>query len=56
MRILTSWDDANRRFTLRLAEGSELREPVPRRITVRVAPDDATREIVFDGTPLDVRL
>ena len=56
MRIGTAWNDADRTLSLRLAEGSQLREPMPRRIMVRVAPDDATREIVFDGSPLDVRM
>ncbi|HEX9700979.1 MAG TPA: TIM-barrel domain-containing protein [Acidobacteriota bacterium] len=56
MRILTAWNDADRVLSLRLAEGSQLREPMPRRIVVRVAPDETTREVVFDGSPLEVSL
>lgn len=30
--------------------------PLRRVLEVRVAPDKATRRVVFDGTPVDVRL
>jgi alpha-glucosidase (family GH31 glycosyl hydrolase) len=56
MRILTAWNDAARVLSLRLAEGSQLRQPMPRRIVVRVAPDETTREVVFDGSPVEVSL
>ena len=54
MRILTSWNDTTRVLTLRLAEGSQLREPMPRRFRARVAPDQEGRELVFDGGLLEV--
>jgi hypothetical protein len=54
-RILTRWDDAGRVLALRLAAGS--RPPgSPRRIEVRVAGATDSREITFDGTPIEVRL
>jgi len=56
MRILMGWSDADRTLPLRLADGSMLREPMPRTFRVRVAPEQETREIEFDGSPLDERL
>ena len=56
MRIVLAWNDADRTLTLRLAEGSQLREPMPRTFRVRVAPEQERREITFDGRALEVRL
>lgn len=47
--------DATRVLTLRLAERSQLREPMPRRFRARVAPDQGGRELVFEGGALEVR-
>jgi len=33
-----------------------MRPPLRRVLEVRVAPNKATRRVVFDGTPVDVRL
>ena len=56
MGIRMEWKDAARRLTLRLAEGSRMLPPLRRVLEVRVAPGKATRRVVFDGTPVDVRL
>ncbi|MCI0435885.1 MAG: DUF5110 domain-containing protein [Gemmatimonadetes bacterium] len=56
MRIVTQWDDAGRRLSLRLADGSQTRPPMPRRISIRVAGQTGTREISFAGTPIEVEI
>ena len=55
MRMLTEWNDARRTLRLRLAEGSRRLSPMPRRIAVRVT-NEASRAVVFDGSPLEIRL
>jgi len=55
-RTLFEWDDAARRLVLRLAEGSRPPEPRARRVQVRVAAGTETKEVVFDGTPLEIEL
>jgi alpha-glucosidase/alpha-D-xyloside xylohydrolase len=54
--IRMEWTDAARRLTLRLAGGSRLRPPGRVVLDVRVAPDRATRRVVFEGAPLELRL
>jgi alpha-D-xyloside xylohydrolase len=54
--LVMSWDDHARRFTMRLADGSKLREPAPRKFAVRVWPAKQYREIHFDGRPLEAHL
>ena len=54
--IRMEWKDAARRLSLRLAAGSHMRPPLRRVLEVRLAPHKATRRVVFDGTPVDVRL
>jgi alpha-glucosidase (family GH31 glycosyl hydrolase) len=56
MRIRLSWSDADRRLTLRLADGSRRLGPMPRRFVVRVASESSTREVSFDGSPLGVHV
>jgi alpha-glucosidase/alpha-D-xyloside xylohydrolase len=56
MRILADWDDSDRRLTLRLADGSQRLEPMPRRVVVRIAGESATREVMFDGSPIGIHL
>jgi Domain of unknown function (DUF5110) len=55
MRILAEWNDARRTLRLRLAEGSRKLSPMPRRIDVRVT-NKPSRAVVFDGSPLEIRL
>jgi alpha-glucosidase/alpha-D-xyloside xylohydrolase len=52
--IRMTWDDPVRRLTLRLAEGSRLRAPNPRRIVCRLAASKAERTVDFTGEPLEV--
>jgi alpha-glucosidase/alpha-D-xyloside xylohydrolase len=56
MRLAMTWRDADRRLSLRLAPGSRMMGPAKRPIDVRVAGGKATRSVVFDGKPTDVRL
>jgi alpha-glucosidase/alpha-D-xyloside xylohydrolase len=54
MGIAMSWKDHARRFTMRLADGSKFRGPSPRKFAVRVWPVKESREIQFEGRPLDL--
>jgi len=56
MGIDMRWDDRQRRLTLRLATGSRMRAPASRRIQVRAAGSRDVRDIVFAGSPIEVRL
>jgi alpha-glucosidase/alpha-D-xyloside xylohydrolase len=54
--IAMAWNDASRRLAVRLAPGSRMLRPSKRPIDVRVAGTRTSRRVVFDGTPLQVRL
>lgn len=54
--IEMSWDDARRRLTLRLADGSKMRPPLTRDFEVRLATDKAARRVRFVGAPVEVGL
>jgi len=56
MGVRAEWNDARRRLTLRLAEGSRMLPPSPREVELRVAGEKVTRRITFEGTPVDVKL
>ena len=56
MRMEMGWSDKDRRLTLRLAAGSRMRPPLRRTIEVRVAGEKAVKSVVFDGSPLDIRI
>ena len=56
MRIAMAWNDGTRRLTMRLAPGSRMRPPAHRQIDVRLAGQTRSQRVVFDGSPLDVRL
>ncbi len=56
MRIELSWRDADRRLSLRLAQGSRMLAPARRAFEVRLAGEQSTRSLVFDGRPLEIRL
>ena len=56
MRMEMSWRNAERRLRLRLASGSRMMPPERRKIEVRVAGERATRSVVFEGKPLDVKM
>jgi hypothetical protein len=54
-RLALTWRDGARRLAIRLAPGARMLG-AERRFAVRVAGSDAAREIVFRGTPLEIRL
>jgi alpha-glucosidase/alpha-D-xyloside xylohydrolase len=57
MRIEFTWNDAERVLRAALVAGSELRDPLPRRLEVRLVGGDggrATRTVEFRGEPLEV--
>ena len=56
MRVEMAWEDAARRLTLRLARGSRMLGPNPRRFEVRVAGAPAMRTIEFTGRPIEIVL
>jgi alpha-glucosidase len=55
MRIAMAWRDADTRLTMRLAPGSRMLPPARRAMQVRLAGSTATRTIVFEGKPVEVR-
>ena len=56
MGIEMRWADRDRRLDLRLAAGSKMLAPNPRRLRVRVAGARDARDVVFNGAPAVVRL
>jgi alpha-glucosidase (family GH31 glycosyl hydrolase) len=56
MRMEMAWRNADRRLTVRLAPGSRMLPPARRTIDVRVAGEQTTRRISFEGRPVEIRL
>jgi alpha-glucosidase (family GH31 glycosyl hydrolase) len=56
MRIDFAWNDRQRRLTARLASGCKKLGPAKRSFIVHVAGESATRDLVFQGHPVDVKL
>jgi alpha-glucosidase/alpha-D-xyloside xylohydrolase len=56
MGVRMTWNDRNRRLSLRLAETSKMLLPGRRTFDIRVVPNKSTRSIVFQGRPIEVRL
>ena len=56
MRVNMAWNDGQRRLTLRLANGAKMLAPAKRNIVVRVAGEQASKTVVFEGKPLDIKL
>ena len=56
MRLAMTWDDASRRFSVRLATGSRMRPPARRTLEVRLAGTTTPRRLVFEGKPVDLSL
>jgi alpha-glucosidase/alpha-D-xyloside xylohydrolase len=56
MRVNIAWNDRQRRLSLRLANGSKMLPPARRRIVVQTTGEVVTREVVFEGRPLEVKL
>jgi alpha-glucosidase (family GH31 glycosyl hydrolase) len=55
MRVNAVWNDRSRRLSLRLSPGSKMLQP-KRNFVARVAGETKTRDIVFDGKPLEVSM
>ncbi|NJD64690.1 MAG: DUF5110 domain-containing protein [Chloroflexi bacterium] len=53
-RLLLEWDDAGRRLSIRPAPGALA--PAHRPLTVRVAGEQGTRQLAYQGSPLVIRL
>jgi hypothetical protein len=56
MRLAMTWRDAPRRLSLRLAPGSRMLPPAPRRFEARVAGSAARTRLAFAGRTVEVRL
>jgi hypothetical protein len=56
MRVNISWNDKQRRLSLRMANGSKMVAPMKRNIIVRVAGETVTREVTFEGRALEMKL
>jgi len=56
MRMTMTWHDAARRLTLRLAPGSRMLTPSPRRINVRVAGNTKLTPLTFTGREIEISL
>jgi len=55
-RIDMTWTDSRRQLSMRLAKGSKMLEPGKRRMLVKVAGQNTSRETVFEGRPLVVKV
>ena len=56
MRIEFAWRDRDRRLSIRLANGSRMLPPAPRRMLARLAGSQKSTAVRFEGKPLEVRL
>lgn len=56
MRINFVWNDRQRRLSMRLGKGSKMLAPVQRHVIVRVAGESISREVVFAGHPVELKL
>jgi alpha-glucosidase/alpha-D-xyloside xylohydrolase len=56
MRVNVAWNDRQRRLSLRLSGGSKMLPPAKRNIVVHVTGESATRDVVFEGRPVEVKL
>ena len=56
MGIQIQWRDADRRLSLRLAEGSRLLPPLQRAVEARVVGTTRSARFAFDGKPVDLRV
>lgn len=56
MHVEMEWNDHQRQLSLKLRNGSKMLAPAKRNFRLRVAGEKTTRDIVFDGHPLSVKL
>ena len=55
MGIHIAWNDQQRRLTLHLAQSSRMLPPQRREIKVRLVSEQASRDAVFSGRPLEIK-
>jgi len=53
MWLRFAWKDRHRRLALSLRAGSKMRAPHRRTIEIDIPPENLTREIVFEGNPVE---
>jgi alpha-glucosidase (family GH31 glycosyl hydrolase) len=56
LQVEMRWEDGRRRLSLELAKGARMFREPERRFTVHVAGEARTRDVVFAGRPVSVRL
>ena len=56
MRLALEWRDATRQLSVRVAPGSRMLPPLPRRIDVRVAGSQRKTPVTFTGAPVTIPL
>jgi alpha-glucosidase (family GH31 glycosyl hydrolase) len=56
MRVNIAWNDRQRRLSMRLGSGSKMLQPARRTIVVKVTGESATRDVIFEGRPVEVKL
>ena len=56
MRVAMEWNDRRRVLGVRLAAGSKMRGAARRNLIVRVAGETTSKEAMFSGRPIEVRL
>ena len=54
MRVNIAWNDRQRRLSMRLANGSRMLPPAKRNVVARLVGTKETREIRFEGRPVEV--
>jgi alpha-glucosidase/alpha-D-xyloside xylohydrolase len=56
MKVNYAWNDRQRRLSMRLAAGSKMHAPAKRNLVVHVVGETATRDVVFEGRAMDVKV
>ena len=56
MHVEMEWNDHQRQLNLKLRNGSKMLAPAKRNFRLRVAGEKTSRDIVFDGHSLSVKL
>lgn len=55
-RVNFAWNDSQRRLKIHLENGSRMRGSVKRNMVAQVAGESLTREVVFTGDPIELKL
>jgi alpha-glucosidase (family GH31 glycosyl hydrolase) len=56
MRIAMTWRDSTRQLTMRLTPGSRMLPPAKRPMQIRLAGSKTTRDVVFEGKMIELKL